>query len=274
MISFPYGYTNYYLDSDLNANTVAIINRIANAVGGYNLSEDQEIALDNKVKSILTANGSLPVFWYDFNFSMDLLTAGATKVFNLGSSGDTGDGTLVNATQSTLIVTNAQGRKSARFTGTTNLDNGRITTSFPTLVNDQTFFAKLRLNSTGVIHPLFNASQTGASAINISTTTPRVRLDNAGVAVIGTSGSTLAISTDYSIAVTNSASKAFVGYINGANDSFTGTNPHAQTFLSRNLTIGTAAAGADRLRADVEGMMIFNTVLTAPQIASLNTIYT
>jgi hypothetical protein len=208
---------------------------------------------------------------------MDLNTAGATKVFNLGTSGATGDGTLVNGTQSTVIVNNAQSRKSARFTGTTNANNVRITTSQPTLVNDQTFFAKLRLNSTSVIHSLFGANTANNSAFYIASGTPRIRFDKAGAFNIGNgTATTLATATDYSIALTNSNAKAYVGYVNGAVEAMSapGGNPHAQTFVTNSLSIGTSFSGADRLMADVEGLMIFNTVLTAPQIAYLNTLYT
>jgi hypothetical protein len=206
---------------------------------------------------------------------MDLNTAGATKVFNLGTSGATGDGTLVNGTQSTVIVNNAQSRKSARFTGTTNSNNVRITTSQPTLVNDQTFFAKLRLNSTSVIHSLFGANTANNSAFYIASGTPRIRFDKAGAFNIGNgTATTLATATDYSIALTNSNAKEYVGYINGAVEAMSGTNPHAQTFVTNSLSIGTSFSGADRLMADVEGLMIFNTVLTQTQVAFLNTLYT
>ena len=263
--------------NSITAVTKGITDRIQLDGGGFAMTPLQRRRLDAKVRGVLAQIGTLPQFWYDFNFSMDLNTTGATKVFNLGTSGATGDGTLVNSTQGVAIINNAQSRKSARFTGTTNADNTRITTTQPTLVDDQTFFAKLRLNSVAVIHSLFGASTANNSAFYIASTTPRLRFDKAGAFNIANGTvTTLATATDYSIALTNSTAKAYAGYINGAVEAMSSPNgnPHAQTFVTNSLSLVTSFSGADRLMADVEGLMIFNSVLTPANIAYLNTLYT
>jgi len=113
----------------LDPDTIAIRDRIASAVGGWNLTKQQLSELDTYIKNlkIITGGiwneelgyvigGTLPMLWYLPQISVNPNEV-TTKVFNLGTAGELGDGTFAGGDSSNMI-TIIDGKKKFFFAST------------------------------------------------------------------------------------------------------------------------------------------------------------
>lgn len=88
------------------ANTSGEFNTIRDRLAndGYFLTPTQQEYLNTRVNLFISTVGVLPDLWVDGGISFNINTPSATKFYNLGSSGSTGDGDLVNGNIGTRII--------------------------------------------------------------------------------------------------------------------------------------------------------------------------
>jgi hypothetical protein len=269
--STTYIATEYVQQLDVDPLASTIIASMT--AGGYNLSTVRRTQLDTRIKNIKAAiNGgvytpstSFPfaIYW-DANFSVDTSIASNTKVWNLGTLGATGDGTMTNGNASNMVVTAANGRR--YFQGTAANSRYILSTHTPTVTSPLTMYA--------LVNRTASAQQTLMAVLNKVSVLPFLAAagNKAGVAYEG------GVNVDYTTDLTNGTWASLATVTTGSNYTMYRNAAQAQAGA---VTLTQAGAGvfsamvlgglSNFLNSPANHFALATSSLTAAQLLALHT---
>lgn len=232
--------------------TLAIYTRIQGASGGFTMTPDQVLYLNNKVVAIKTANSNvLPAFWYDAAVSVDYGNILATKVFNLGTAGASGDGTMTNGQVSSMTA----GSDLNKYFSFTSASSQSIQTTYPTQKTG-TWFSVLRPSAAAAERVVFGTSGNAATVLQV-TNLQRLQLERAFQAAIATSTASFSTSTWNTFGFSFNSGTDYALNLN-LNADATGTT--TDSYVARNLRIGEKI-GTSFYDGSIQSLAIFDTVM-------------